>query len=684
MIIRRILLPVVLTLFACATSTPRIAPLPIEDAESFIVFISGNRAGEMKIVRADRTVTVDFGYRSNGRGPTLKEVVRIGATGMPELWAVEGTTTFGNAVDERFEVKGDEATWVDTTGQGSASFAEPALYLAQTGTPYSVYLQALTLLGAEGSTLPTLPGGSARLEVLEELTLSSATGPVEATAYGLYGPSLDPTYLFLDGSKRFLAFALPSAAIVRAGLEGEEQRLRDSVTRYSAERFVKIQEKTARNYDGPVRIKNVRIFDPETLALTEPMSVVVEGDRIRAIEPATTPAGDDEYVVEGNGGTLVAGMVETHGHVDISDALRNLASGVTIMRDMGNKNDVLADLVAKIESGTLAGPTIVRSGFIEGKSPYNSDGGIIVTNEEEAVEAVRTYAKMGGFFQIKIYNSMKPEWVPAVIAEAREHGFRVTGHVPAFSNANEMIRAGYDEMTHINQVMLGWVLDEGEDTRTLLRLTALKRLPELDLSGAPVQETLNMMVERNVAMEPTLCIHEALLLSRNGETRAGVTGYVDHMPVEFQRGAKQALAQIAGPEDDAAYRGAYDKIIDTLRMMRERGIFLLAGTDMGGAFELHRELEIFTELGYSKPEVLKLATYDATEYLGLADERGSIEVGKRADFFLVDGDPTSDLADLKKISLVAKDGTLYAPSEIYPEFGIEPFTAVPEVRSPRR
>lgn len=680
--LRHALFPVLLTALGCASSAQRSFAIPTEDTETFAVFISGNRAGAMKVARSDRTITVDFEYRSNGRGPTLKEVAQIGARGMPVRWTVAGTTTFGNVVDERFGVEDDRARWVDSTGEGSASFAEPALYLPQTGTPYSVYLEVLATMSADGA-VRTLPGGSARLERLESLTLQSTRGPVRATAYGLYGPALNPSYVFVDERMRLLGFALPTAAIVRDGLEGEEQRLRDAVTRYAAERFVKIQEKTARTYDGPVRIQNVRVFDPSAVALGDLQSVVVQGERIVAIEPADAEPGADEYVVDGMGGTLVAGMVETHGHVDISDALLNLAAGVTIIRDMGNKNDVLADLVAKIESGTLAGPTIVRSGFIEGKSPYNSDGGIIVSNEAEAVQAVRTYAEMGGYFQIKIYNSMKPEWVPAVIEEARKHGFRVTGHVPAFSSANEMIRAGYDEMTHINQVMLGWVLQAGEDTRTLLRLTALKRLPELDLESAPVRETMDLMVERGVAMEPTLCIHEALMLGRNGETRAGVVGYVDHMPVEFQRGAKQALAKIEGPEDDEAYRAAYGKIIETLRMMRERGILLLAGTDMGGAFELHRELEIFTELGYSNAEVLKLATYDATEYLGLAEERGSVEVGKRADFFLVDGDPVEDLGALKRISLVAKNGIFYAPSEIYPEFGIRPFTEVPKIRAPK-
>jgi len=63
---------------------------------------------------------------------------------------------------------------------------------------------------------------------------------------------------------------------------------------------------------------------------------------------------------------------------------------------------------------------------------------------------------------------------------------------------------------------------------------------------------------------------------------------------------------------------------------------------------------------------------------------GSIEKGKRADFFLVPGDPTKDLKAIKTIAMVVKDGVFYYPSEAYPKFGIEPFTAAPKVTLPEK
>jgi imidazolonepropionase-like amidohydrolase len=277
---------------------------------------------------------------------------------------------------------------------------------------------------------------------------------------------------------------------------------------------------------------------------------------------------------------------------------------------------------------------------------------------------------------------MNPAWVPAVVKRAHERGLRVTGHVPAFTDADHMIEAGYDEMTHINQVMLGWVLAQGEDTRTLLRLTALQRLPGLDLDGPAVQHTLDLMAEKGIAIDPTYAIHEALLLSRNGETQAGMADYVDHMPVGVQRQAKAAWSAIGSPEEDAAYKGAFDQITGTIRRMKDRGIFIVFGTDLGGALTLHRELELYQNVGFTPAEILARATLEEASYMGLGDELGSIEPGKKADFILVPGNPVEDLKAIKTIHLVSKGDTVYFPAEIYPWFGIRPFTDVPKVQAP--
>lgn len=650
----------------------------ITKEETFTVIIGGARVGHLKVNTTGNALAIDYDYKNNGRGPTIKESLILNEQGFPIQWDIAGTTTFGNSVEEHFELQGQQASWTDATGQGSATLPHAALYVDQFGSPYSLAISARALLKEANLSLPALPGGQLLLKEMETIKANAASGDITLKTYALSGANLNPVYFVLDEAQNFFASISPRFVLIRAGFESEENNMRQLAEKYSAERFEKLQAQFAHQFRGNLRIRNVRIFDPKTQALTKLASVLVNGDKIRSIDSPDIKAGLNETEIDGGGGTLIPGLYEMHAHLGDNAALLNIAAGVTSVRDMGNNNEVLDNLIQKIEQGVLAGPRITRLGFIEGKSPFSSNNGILVENEKQALEAVETYARKG-FQGIKLYNSMNGDWAPAIVKKAHELNMPVTGHVPAFFNANAMLRAGFDEMTHINQVMLGWVLEPEEDTRTLLRLTALQRLPGLDLNSARVKETVDLMVKNKVAIDPTLAIHETLLLSRNGKTQGGTLDYIEHMPANVQRGAKVAMANISNEEEDKAYRLAFEKIVATLKMMKDRGILIIPGTDLGGSFTLHRELELYQLLGFTPSEILKLGTYDMANYLGHKD-RGSIEPGMLADFFLVPNDPTKDLKAIKTISLVSRGGVIYFPSEIYPAFGINPFVEKPAIK----
>ncbi|MEO1241990.1 MAG: amidohydrolase family protein [Pseudomonadota bacterium] len=647
--------------------------------ESFAIIIAGTRVGHLTVDHNGDEAVVDYDFKNNGRGPTFKEILSVDEAGAPISWSISGNTTFGNAVDETYALNGDTATWTDATGSDSAEVDEPTLYISQFASPYAAYVYARPLLNDGDNRMPALPAGELRLTEMETLSVTGADGEKAITTYALTGADLDPDYFILDDDDKFFAYITPRFITIREGYEAEEERLRNLSASYGAARYEDIQSRFAHKYDAPVRIRNVRVFQPETLDMSPPVSVVVEGNRIAAIEAADAPGADREVVIDGAGGSLIPGLWDMHAHTSDDSALINVLAGVTSMRDMGNEIDVLEPLREKIESGVLAGPRISMSGFIEGVSATNNSTGELAATEEEAVDLVRMYADRGGYHQIKIYSSVKGEWVEAMAAEAHARGMRVAGHIPAFSTPDEMIEAGYDEITHINQVMLSWVLGPEDDTRTLARITGMKKFVDLDLASDKVQRTMNLMVENDIAADPTTVIHEFGMLGRNGETRLGVRDYIDNMPVAVQRNAKVALLNVADDAEDTAYRVAYDKILETLTMMHERGIFLVPGTDLGGAFNLHREVELFQEFGFTQAEALKRATYDMAGYMGFGGDLGSIEPGKLADFFLVPGDPTQDIKAIKTIALVSRGGTVYFPSEIYPEFGIAPFTDVPAV-----
>lgn len=662
-----------LPLFVLANALPALA----DNADlSFIA--GGKKVGTLHADITGARTMVSFDVKDNGRGPTITETITLDAQGLPLAWQVSGTTTFGSKVDEHFSKHGKEARWQDSSGAGHASVPGAALYLTQAGSPWADGIYARALLKRAERSIPALPSGTLKLEQLDSLDVHGAGGDLKVTHYDLVGINLTPESILLDDRGELFAVVDPNAVLVRSGYEGEEARLRNLAADWSTQRFMALERTVAHHYDVPVRIRNVRIFDPQFGKLGQPMAVVVQGRQIAAVEPLDSPPTPGEVIIDGDGGTLLAGLHEMHGHLSQDEALLNLIAGITTIRDMGNDNAVLDKLIERIDSAMIGGPHVVRSGFIEGKSPYSANNGILVDSEAGALDAVRWYGARG-YWQIKIYNSMNPAWVPAMVSQAHQLGMRVAGHIPAFSTADAMMAAGYDEITHINQFMLGWVMQPGEDTRTLFRLTALKRLPSLDLQSAAVQHTVDTMVARHIAIDPTLGIHEHLLLGRDGQIPPGEVDYFSHMPIGWRRNEMKALVDASNPQDDRAYRGAFEKIIATVRLLNERGVFMVFGTDTGGSFTYHRELELYQGAGMTPAQILTRATFESARYLGQEQRLGSIEKGKLADFFLMPGDPTQNLKAVKAISLVVKDGTLYFPAEVYPHFGIAPFQAPPRI-----
>jgi imidazolonepropionase-like amidohydrolase len=658
-------------------------PISASAAENarFTAIFGGHNVGHVFVETNGNRSTVDYDVKNNGRGPTMAETVTFGKDGLPESWHITGTTTFGSKVEERFERSGSHANWLDSTGKGDKTLAQPALYVAQSGSPWADQIYASALLKRPDMSMPALPGGTLKLEKGETLGVQGNGGPLQVTRYVLSGVDIVPETMLLDPDGKLFASVSPSSIVIREGYEGEEVRLRKLAADWTTQRYVSIQREIGHAYGAPVRIRNVRLFDPKSSTLTEPVAVLVSGKEIAAIESLDSPATPGEVTIDGAGGTLIAGMYEMHAHLGQDGALLNLLAGITTVRDMGNDNAVLDALVKRIDSGEVAGPHVIRSGFIEGKSPFSANNGFVVDSQQKAIDAVRWYGARG-YFQIKVYNSVDPAWVPAIVAEAHRLGMRVAGHVPAFASADQMIEAGYDEMTHINQFVLGWVIGKDEDTRTLFRLTALKRLPDLDLQSPKVQHTLGLMVQGHKAIDPTLGIHEALTLNRDGQKPPGAVDYLDHLPIGARRDAMKQWVDTSAPGDDKAYRGALDKLLAVVRLLHDRGVFIVFGTDTGGSFSYHRELELYQKIGMTAPEILKRATWDSARYVGEDQRMGSIEKGKLADFFLVPGDPTKDLKAIKKISMVVKDGTFYYPTEAYPKFGIEPFVAAPQVTQP--
>jgi Amidohydrolase family len=648
---------------------------------AYDLLFDGKKSGEMTtVIRDDGRLHVTFTYRNNGRGPDIEEDIALRPDGSFKSYRQRGRATFGAALDERFEISGDRATWRSPTERGQQSLTGPAVYLPMDGSPETSAIIVRATQKA-GGRLQALPGGTLRSEKLADARVGPEGSEREVALFAIIGAGLQPNYVWLDadGDMRLFALVVPGYAhLVVPGYESvvaELERLQvEAETRHLAD----IAKKSAQTLPQPILIRNVRVFDARKKAIGAPADVYVNDGRIAAIYQADSPAQDPATVIEGAGRTLLPGLFDMHTHEDAWNSILQIAGGVTSSRDMGNDNDYLDALRADIAAGRAIGPHIEPAGFIEGESDFSASGGFVVSSVAEAEDAVDWYAERG-FRQVKLYNSIKPEWAQPIAAYAHSRGLRVSGHVPAFSRAVRVVREGYDELQHINQLMLNFVSDPDTDSRTIVRFNLVgERTRDLDLDSPAVREFIALLAERGTVIDATMATFEGSWNQKPGDMNPSMAPVAEHLPIASQRDWRNNETDVSGGKLET-YRASWKRMMEFLGRLHSAGVPLVAGTDDLAGFMLHRELELYVQAGVAPAEAIRIATENGARYSGVLADRGTVERGKRADLILVDGDPTADISAIRRIAYVLKDGVGYAPAEIYEAFGVRRFTDPPRI-----
>lgn len=648
-------------------------------------FLSGGKVvGSLVRTAAPGGVRVEYAYLENGRGPRLVETVRLDESGQVVAHEVTGTTTFGSKVEERFTRAGRRATWRTTADEGSSEVEGQASYLPIASTPESTAMLVRAAL-AHGGRARILPAGEVLVERLRTLEVRGGSGPRRVSLYALTGLDFSPLFLWLDARGQLFAElepATPPYGLIAAGFAAEAPRLCAAHAAAESRLLERLAARTRHRIDGPLAIRDVRVLDPVAGSLGAPSTVYVFRGRVSSIFPAAEPVPAGVAVVEGRGGTLLPALVDMHAHEWRWNAPLQLAGGVTTSRDVGNSDAQLQELEAKVAAGTWIGPRLWRAGFIEGESPFASRfGGNVAGTLAEALDLVDRYAR-SGYRGVKLYNSIRPEWMAPLAERARARGLRVSGHVPAFTRARDAILAGYQEIHHVNQLLLNFVMKDGEDTRTLTRFTAVaERANALDLDGPELQSFVRLMKERGVAHDPTLTVFEDMFTKDPGEPSRAFGAVAGHLPATIQRRLRMSELEADGPTRER-YRASFRKALEVVGRLDRAGITLVAGTDGVAGFTLHRELELWVEAGLSPARVLRHATIGAAGVLGLDQEIGRIAPGFSADVVLVDGDPLADISAVRRVAMVLKQGEVFFPAEIYRDLGITPFVDAPAIRPP--
>ncbi len=383
--------------------------------------------------------------------------------------------------------------------------------------------------------------------------------------------------------------------------------------------------------------------------IVRPATVVIEGETIAAVNPASPPAGATE--IDLSGLVLAPGLIDVHTHLtyEISgdwrhrfvheteadaalrgakNARKTLLAGFTTVRELGafaGGADVA--LMHAIERGDLIGPRIVPArqsisitgghcdvtgfapGILEGGPEDGTADGV-----DEVLKAVRYQIKYGAKV-IKICATAgvlsfegpvgAPQYsmaeLRAAVEEAHRHGVKIAAHAHGTEGIKMAIRAGIDSVEH------GSLLDD---------------------------EAIELLLEHGTYLVTNIY-------------PPGVFDY-DSLPPQLR-----AKAEYVFPRREQSFRRAV-----------EAGVKMAYGTD-AGVYEHGlnaQQLAVRVGLGMTSADAIRSATLHAADLLGV-DDRGRVAPGLLADLVAVAGDPLADVARFEDVRFVMKGGAIHRPVE---------------------
>ncbi len=649
-------------LATAATAQTAVADLakPPANATHFVIQSTGGKHGD-----AYSWTTVD-GTRMaresmNLRGQVWEDDVAMtpGPGGVPQALTIRGVAPTGDAA-ETFASKGGRATWKSQIDAGSAAFDGKAFYSAQgaLGMPNIWFLEAL--IAAPGHRLTLLPGGVAAARKLSSQTVGSAATAKSVDLWIItgVGTSPFPVWATPDGKAFAATFGIGFLPEAYAGEQAKLEKAQDDALAAEAP---KIAHSLTTVPTTAVAFTHVRTFDADALVFRADQTVVVDKGLITAVGPAASirvPA--RAKVIAGAGMTLVPGMWDCHMHVgDDYTGPQELSLGVTSLRDPGNDNVKTLDRRRRVATGNLLFPHVYPSVLIDGKGPLTAQVATVVTSEAEAVAAIDK-AKADAFTGIKFYGTFDPAWLPGAIAEAHAKGLHVHGHIPHGIRPSVAVKDGYDEITHIN-----WIVMEGVPEVALATDNGIGRFEApgryaKDMAidaGSPVGKLVATMAAKKVYSDPTMVTFEGMYVPENGDLSPAYAPFAGTLPPTTERGFRTGGFAVPAGLTRADYRASWAKMVELVGRMHKAGVPIVAGTD-GSGIEIIRELEIYQQAGFSPAEALAAATIVPARLVGQDAHTGSIKVGKTADLVLVEGDPSTRIGDLRQTRVVMLDGKL--------------------------
>jgi imidazolonepropionase-like amidohydrolase len=615
---------ILLTVFLLASSLSILA----QDSTNYTIYYSNRNAGFIKIKRfADNSNTVHFKYNDRGRGPD--QIFRIITNKQKGIELIEQKGVQYRKDSISLKVIKKDSSYYTIKGKDSikSNFTSLNLYgLAESGL-YEFFFPIVTDTVTHGRQAFVA-------EKILERSFNWNGKTITAKLYNYHSAKSNALGLvWMNEKNQLFAEVSPWSDVIENGkesLRSELRRINDSV---SNNRLEQQSAELLKKSSNKIALFNCNYVDVEKGILISNKTIFISNGKIEKITDTAFSIPADYKRINASNKTVMPGLWDMHSHTFPGEGTAYLANGITSIRDLGN-NLQLPEVKQKSAEGKLLHPRVAwMCGFIDYKDDMAGPCGVFITNVQEGIEAVHMYKKMG-YQSVKLYSSMKPEYVKPIAAEAHKLGLRVHGHVPAHMTAAEAIKDGYDEVNHLNMLVLGYFGKE-VDTRTMLRLTLMKeRAFEASPNSLYANKLINLMVQKKTVLDPTSVLY----------------------------GPYQQKANMN--KKDSIEKKCTDTLFAWLKVLHQKGIRFLPGTDAAGGNGLVTELKNYAMIGMSNADVLRCVTLWCAQYTGLDKELGTVEEGKVADLIIVSGNPLERISVLDNIEMVISNGRFFYTKDL--------------------
>ena len=603
-----------------------------------------------------------FYFNDRGRGSVINATIHTSNSGKTEWQNSSGLDYFKAPFTSSFQIINDSLVSQYNTIRKAERDSGQQYFSYE--TPAAIDLLIKVLLTAPGKQIRTMGGDTAKLETIVPYNISFHGKKIKLFLCDLrFGKGSSPSFTWVNEEHQFFADVTGWSNTIKKGYEKLEDTLIELEEKQAVSFYKNIYKQLSDSLPVKMAIKNVSLFDAPNAKTLEHSTVLIVNGVITATGPdnaITIPAGFT--VIDGNGKMLLPGLWDTHGHYDKQQGIDYLSGGITHVRDMGNMASI-KQVQKNIRLHNLTGPDIsYLSGFIDKDDEYHGPVGKLVNSKAEAIQAVDAFYK-AGYDQIKIYSSIDTGWVKAMCMEAHRLHMRVAGHIPVHMTATKAVNDGYDELTHMNMLMFNFFPDT-IDTRKNRMKPVGEHANSINMESAEVKEFVNLLVRKKIVAEPTISLFNGLYNNFPGDTIAIYKPIVNWMPAS----ARNNIKVTSFLEDSSyipAYKESFKRMMQMLKLLYDKGIVLLAGTDGGVQMALHNELQMFVNAGIPANEVLKIACYNPSKVFNLTSKYGTIQKGHTADFILVDGNPAENISDIRKVFMVVTNHSLFYPKKLY-------------------